>query len=53
VINLFRQKVARPSAGVLMKVLRKKCDFKDIGVPTLKDFKKKKSRLRRWLEFDA
>ena len=33
VINLYRNTEARPSASVLLNVLRQKCAFKDIDVP--------------------
>ena len=35
VINLFRNAEARPSAAVLLDVLRQKCNFKGIGLPVL------------------
>lgn len=35
VINLFRNEDARPSASVLLDVLRQKCAFKGIEIPTL------------------
>lgn len=35
VINLFRNPEARPAASVLLDVLRQKCEFKGIDVPTL------------------
>ena len=34
VVNLYRHLDARPSAGVLRDVLKQKCDFKSIVVPT-------------------
>lgn len=37
VINLFRNTEARPSASVLLDVLRQKCEFKGINVPRLGD----------------
>jgi len=35
VVNLFRHAEARPSPEILLKVLREKCEFKGIEVPTL------------------
>lgn len=35
VINLYRNDSARPAASVMLDVLRQKCDFKGIGLPTL------------------
>lgn len=35
VINLYRNTEARPSASVLLDVLRQKCAFKDIPLPTV------------------
>jgi len=35
VINLFRNDDARPSPAVLLDVIRQKCEFKGIGLPTL------------------
>lgn len=43
VINLFRNADARPSASVLLDVLRQKCEFKGINVPTLADLEPHKS----------
>ncbi len=43
VINLFRNADARPSASVLLDVLRQKCEFKGIYVPTLADLEPHKS----------
>ena len=37
VINLFRNADARPAASVLLDVLRQKCEFKGISVPTITD----------------
>lgn len=37
VVNLFRNAEARPSAAVLLDVLRQKCEYKGIGVPVLAD----------------
>ncbi len=34
VVNLYRHTDARPSAGVLRNVLKQKCEFKSIGLPT-------------------
>ena len=45
VINLFRHADARPSASVLLDVLRQKCQFKGIGVPTLIDLETHKPDL--------
>lgn len=45
VINLFRNTEARPSPPVLLDVLRQKCDFKGINVPTLEDLEAHKSDL--------
>lgn len=38
VINLYRNEDARPTASVLLDVLRQKCEFKDIPVPKAADF---------------
>ena len=35
VINLYRNSDARPEAAILLDVLRQKCEFKGIDVPTL------------------
>ena len=35
VVNLFRHGDTRPSASVLLNVLEQKCEYKEIGVPTL------------------
>ena len=45
VINLFRNADARPSASDLLAVLRKKCEFKGINVPTLIDLEPHKPDL--------
>ena len=37
VVNLFRNSEARPSAALLLDVLRQKCEFKGIAVPKLDD----------------
>lgn len=37
VINLFRNDSARPTAAVMLDVLRQKCEFKGIPVPCLAD----------------
>lgn len=37
VINLYRNEEARPSAAVLLDVLRQKCEFKGIAVPEAAD----------------
>ena len=34
VVNLYRHTDSRPTAGVLLDVLRQKCDYKSIPVPT-------------------
>ncbi len=36
VINLFRNESARPTASVLLDVLRQKCEFKGIEVPSMR-----------------
>lgn len=38
VVNLFRNEDARPEPGVLLEVLRQKCEFKGIPVPRDGDF---------------
>ncbi len=45
VVNLFRNADARPAASVLLDVLRQKCEFKGINVPTLEDLELHKSDL--------
>ncbi len=35
VVNLFRHGDTRPSAPILLNVLEQKCEYKEIGVPTL------------------
>lgn len=45
VINLFRNGEARPSASVLLDVLRQKCDFKGISVPVLDDLERHRDEL--------
>jgi predicted nucleotidyltransferase component of viral defense system len=37
VINLYRNKSARPAPAVILDVLQQKCDFKNIGVPKLEE----------------
>ena len=37
VINLYRNTSARPGAAVLLDVIRQKCEFKGIGVPSFAD----------------
>lgn len=37
VINLYRNQTARPSPVVLLDVLKQKCDFKGIEIPSLPD----------------
>lgn len=37
VINLYRNETARPTASVLLDVLRQKCEFKGIRIPRLAD----------------
>ncbi len=44
VVNLFRNDYARPAA-VLLDVLRKKCEFKGIGLPVLADLQPYKADL--------
>ena len=45
VINLFRNAEARPTASVLLDVLRQKCDFKGIALPALSVLEQHKSDL--------
>ena len=45
VINLFRNDNARPTASVLLDVIRQKCAFKGIGVPVLADLRPYKAEL--------
>ena len=45
VINLFRNADARPSAAVMLDVLRQKCSFKGINVPTLADLEHHREEL--------
>lgn len=45
VVNLFRNAEARPAAAVMLDVLRQKCEFKGIGVPTLDDLKPHRGEL--------
>lgn len=45
VVNLFRNDGARPSPEVLHDVLRQKCDFKNITVPTLADLEPHRQEL--------
>ena len=45
VINMFRNADARPTASVLLNVLRQKCDFKGIALPDLKALERHKSNL--------
>ena len=45
VINMFRNADARPTASVLLNVLRQKCDFKGIALPNLKVLELHKSDL--------
>lgn len=37
VINLFRNDEARPAPAVLLDVIRQKCEFKGIGLPTMSE----------------
>lgn len=46
VINLFRNGEARPSASVLLDVLRQKCEFKGIKVPILADLEQHRAELQ-------
>lgn len=46
VINLFRNGEARPSASVLLDVLRQKCEFKGIKVPVLSDLEPHRAELQ-------
>lgn len=46
VINLFRNSEARPSASVLLDVLRQKCEFKHINVPVLADLEQHRGELQ-------
>lgn len=45
VVNLFRNAEARPAAAVMLDVLRQKCEFKGIGVPTLADLEPHRGEL--------
>ncbi|MFN7400001.1 MAG: nucleotidyl transferase AbiEii/AbiGii toxin family protein [Sandaracinobacter sp.] len=45
VVNLFRNDDARPSSSVLLDVLRQKCEFKGINVPTLADLEPHRQEL--------
>ncbi len=45
VVNLFRNGEARPSAAVLLNVLRQKCEFKGISVPVLADLEAHRAEL--------
>ena len=45
VVNLFRKPEARPSAALLMDVLRQKCAFKSIAVPRLADLEPHRATL--------
>ncbi|AUB85182.1 nucleotidyl transferase AbiEii/AbiGii toxin family protein [Candidatus Thiodictyon syntrophicum] len=45
VINLYRHEDARPTASVLLDVLRQKCEFKGIPVPNAGDFDAHKADL--------
>lgn len=45
VVNLFRNSVIKPSAAVILDVLRQKCDFKGISVPTLASLEPHKAGL--------
>lgn len=45
VINLFHNQSARPKPAALLDVLKKKCDFKNIPLPTLADLEKYKTSL--------
>lgn len=45
VVNLFRNDDARPSPDVMHDVLRQKCEFKKIAVPTLADLEPHRQEL--------
>ena len=45
VINLFRNTGARPTPQVVLEVLKKKCEFKNIAVPVLDDLNSHRSDL--------
>lgn len=45
VINLFRNDDARPTASVLLDVIRQKCAFKGIGLPVFEDMQPYKADL--------
>jgi len=45
VINLFRNSEARPTAAVMLDVLRQKCEFKGIHVPALVDLEPHRAEL--------
>jgi len=45
VINLFRNTGARPAPQVVLEVLKKKCEFKNIAVPVLDDLNSHRSDL--------
>ena len=46
VVNLFRNGDARPSAPVLLDVLRQKCAFKGIDIPVLADLEQHRGELQ-------
>ncbi len=45
VVNLFRNEDARPAPAVMLDVLRQKCEFKGIGVPSLADLESHREEL--------
>lgn len=45
VINLFRNTGARPTPQVVLEVLKKKCEFKNIAIPVLADLNSHRSDL--------
>lgn len=45
VINLYRNDTARPSASVLLDVVRQKCEFKGIALPVFTDLERHKAFL--------
>jgi predicted nucleotidyltransferase component of viral defense system len=45
VVNLFRNSTIKPAAGVLLDILRQKCEFKGISVPVLADLESHKESL--------
>lgn len=45
VVNLFRHGDTRPLASVLLNVLEQKCEYKEIGVPTLESLEPHRTHL--------